>query len=66
MERLRAQATDNIALRERQAKLEKDQQVTTLLAQQRFCYHFGSGQFAAHFLMTSVTSFVQEGYCPGG
>ena len=32
MERLRAQATDNIALRERQAKLEKDQQVTTQFA----------------------------------
>ncbi len=32
MERLRAQASDNIALRERQAKLEKDQQVTTQLA----------------------------------
>ncbi len=32
MERLRTQGSENIALRERQAKLEKDQQVTTQLA----------------------------------
>ena len=35
MERLRAQGSDNIALRERQAKLEKDQQVTTQLADKK-------------------------------
>ena len=35
MESLRAQGSDNIALRERQAKLEKDQQVTTQLADKK-------------------------------
>jgi hypothetical protein len=40
MERLRAQGSDNIALRERQAKLEKDQQVTTQPAQQCSWQHF--------------------------
>lgn len=35
MERLRGQGSDNIALRERQAKLEKDQQVTTQLAKKK-------------------------------
>ena len=58
MERLRAQATDNVALRERQAQLEKDQQVTPQPAHQRFWQHLCTGRFTAHFVMASVTSCI--------